>query len=268
MNWELYALRFASQARTEKTSLFGSRDLTDRPQQFDFYVWLLRSGSREIVIDTGFKGLGELSRARHGVRTVSDALEQLGTRPESVKDVILTHLHFDHTGNLDLFPNARFHLQQKEMAYATGKSMCHAPTRELFVIEDMVALLRAVYDERVVFYDGEGMIAPGVNVYWVGGHTAGLQIIRIETERGAVVLASDASHLYQNMERSLPFPLVYNFDDIVESWAVIRRLADGDADRIIPGHDPEIRRRYPAVAGSGGNTVALHMPPLASPQSE
>jgi glyoxylase-like metal-dependent hydrolase (beta-lactamase superfamily II) len=107
-----------------------------------------------------------------------------------------------------------------------------------------------------------------VNVYWVGGHTAGLQIIRIETERGAVVLASDASHLYQNMERSLPFPLVYNFDDIVESWAVIRRLADGDADRIIPGHDPEIRRRYPVVAGSGGNTVALHMPPLVSPQSE
>jgi glyoxylase-like metal-dependent hydrolase (beta-lactamase superfamily II) len=131
MNWEVFALRFASQARTENTTLFGCRDLTDRPQQLDFYVWLLRSGEQAIVVDTGFKGLGDLSRARQGVRSVSDALEQLGVTPDAVKDVILTHLHYDHTGNLDLFPNARFHLQQREMAYATGKAMCHASTREL-----------------------------------------------------------------------------------------------------------------------------------------
>ena len=55
----------------------------------------------------------------------------------AVEDVILTHLHYDHAGNFDRFPNARFHLQEREMAYATGRYMRYPRLSHSFEVEDV-----------------------------------------------------------------------------------------------------------------------------------
>ncbi len=65
------------------------------------------------------------------------------------------------------------------------------------------------------------------------------------TRRGWVVLASDASHFYANMEKTRPFPIVFDVADMVEGYARMRALADSPA-HIIPGHDPQVMQRYPA----------------------
>eukprot|EP01035_Chromulina_nebulosa_P000621 gene621-863_t len=98
---------------------------------------------------------------------------QLGIAPETVEDVVITHLHYDHAGNLDLFPKARFHLQEAEMGFATGRHMCQACIRYPFDVEDVVRMVRAVYAERGVFNDDDAEIDEGLTLHKVGGHGAG-----------------------------------------------------------------------------------------------
>ena len=90
-------------------------------------------------------------------------------------------------------------------------------------------------------------IAPGVSVHFIGGHTMGLQSVRVMTRRGWVVLASDAAHLYAHLAERRAFPTVYNVADMLDGHDVLRRLASSER-HIVPGHDPLVMRRYPAAA--------------------
>lgn len=112
------------------------------------------------------------------------------------------------------------------------------------------------------FHDGSSDIAPGISVHWVGGHTDGLQVVRVKTRRGWVVLASDASHFYANMDLQRPFPVVYNVGDMLEGYRTLDALADSHA-HVIPGHDPDVLKRYPAAApGLDGWVVRLDADPI------
>ncbi len=259
-HWQVHALRYAVHERLGAENFLRSNDLHDLPMPMDYFVWVLRSDDETIVVDTGFGEEQARRRGRTLLRTVGEALRMLGVEPENVDTVVITHLHYDHAGNLDLFPRARFHLQDREMGFATGRHMCHACLRAPFEVEDVVQMVRAVYAERVEFHDGDGEVAEGVTLHHVGGHSDGLQMVRVMTARGPVVLASDASHYYANMQTQNPFPIVYDLGAMTQGWGKARRLA-GSGDRIIPGHDPKVRQIYPAVPGTNGEIVALHLPP-------
>ena len=265
MLWEVFALRYARHERSADMNLLGRADLHDLPMPMDYFVWLLRSGETSIVVDTGFSPEGARARNRILLCSVGDALRRLGTDPAEVRNVVLTHLHYDHAGELGLFPAARFHLQEREMAFATGRHMCAGCIRQAYTVDDVVAMVRAVYADRVVFHDGKGTVAPGVTLHRVGGHTDGLQMVRVDTARGPVVLASDASHYYANMRTGTPFPIVFDMGDMAGGWAKARRLAGGDETRIVPGHDPLVREIYPAVPGTDGEAVMLHRAPAPLP---
>src|SRR3546814_10157277 len=84
------------------------------------------------------------------------------------------------------------------MQYATGRYMCYIALRHFFSVDDVATVLKRVYENRVTFHDGDAQVAPGIEVYKIGGHTAGLQIVRVMTQRGWIVLASDAMHYYRN----------------------------------------------------------------------
>jgi len=161
---------------------------------------------------------------------------------------VITHLHWDHSGNMDLFPNATFHIQDAEMAQATGRCICHKWFRRQSEVDDVVALVKNLYAGRVKFHDGAGTVVPGVTVHLVGGHTGGLQIVRVNTTRGAVVLASDAVHYWMNLAEQNPFPPA-NVMDALEAFRIVEDLA-GDRDHIIPGHDPLVLSRFPPLRGN------------------
>ena len=176
--------------------------------------------------------------------------QRFGVKAEDIRDVIVTHLHYDHAGNLDRFPNARFHLQDREMSYATGRCMCNGMLRHPFSVEHVTQMVRHVYGERVTFHSGDGEVAPGVTLHRVGGHSDGLQVVRVETARGPVVLASDAAHYYANLQRRSPFPIVYNVGDMAQGWEIVERLA-GHPDRFIPGPRSDRRRNLSARQRQG-----------------
>jgi glyoxylase-like metal-dependent hydrolase (beta-lactamase superfamily II) len=256
--YEVYAIKYAHHERRASENFLGG-DPHDGPMPLDYFVWLIReagtSAGREIVVDTGFSAATAARRQRHHIRCPSEGLRLLGCEARTVKDVVITHLHYDHVGNFDLFPAATFHLQDREMGYATGRHMATPVFSGAFDVEDVVGMVRNTYAGRVAFHDGDAQVAPGVSVHLIGGHTMGLQVARVATRRGWVVLASDASHFYANMEQRRPFPIVYNVADMVEGYARLRELAESPA-HIIPGHDPQVLARYPAPAGELEGIVA------------
>jgi len=252
--YEVHAIRYARMERSRSDNFIG-HEPHDGPMPMDFFVWLLRSPSRTILVDTGFSA--ETARRRNRVleRCPIEALSTLGVQPDTVQDVVLTHLHYDHAGNLPKLPRARFHVQDAEMEYATGRCMCHAPLRHAYSVDDVTDLVRRVYSEQVVFHAGDSELAPGVELKLIGGHTRGLQAVRVRTQRGWVLLASDASHYYENYQAYRPFPIVFHVADMLEGHRRLRSLADSP-DHIIPGHDPLVLERYPAARPELAGLVA------------
>jgi len=242
MTYEVYAVKYAHHARRAAENFIGG-DPHDGPMPLDYFVWLIRGEGREIVVDTGFSAAMAAKRGRQHLRCPTEALKLLGTDSKAIKDVVITHLHYDHVGNFELFPAATLHLQELEMRYATGPYMCHECFRGAFEVEDVVGMVRRVYENRVRFHAGDGELFPGVSVHLIGGHTMGLQVVRVATRRGWVVLASDASHFYANMEQVRPFPIVWSVADMVEGYRKLRALADSPG-HIVPGHDPLVLERY------------------------
>ncbi len=245
--YEVYAIKYAHHARRASENFVGG-DPHDGPMPLDYFVWLIRGDGREIVVDTGFSVAMAAKRGRDHIRCPTEALRSLQCDASKVKDVVITHLHYDHVGNFDLFPQATLHLQELEMRYATGRYMGHECFRGAYEVEDVAGMVRRVYENRVHFHDGDAEIAPGISVHLIGGHTMGLQAVRVATRRGAVVLASDASHFYANMGETRPFPIVWSVADMVDGYRKLRALAESAA-HIIPGHDPLVLERYPAPSG-------------------
>ncbi len=131
------------------------------------------------------------------------------------------------------------------MQYATGPHMCAGAMNQPFTPGHIADMVHNVFEGRVAFYSADGEIAPGITVHHIGGHTMGLQVVRVLTKRGWVMVASDATHFYENMERVAPFPIVYNVGDMVRGYETLHKLADTPA-HIVPGHDPLVLDRYPA----------------------
>ena len=107
-------------------------------------------------------------------------------------------------------------------------------------------MVRNVYSGRVHFHEGDGEIVPGVTVHKIGGHSRGLQCVRVATGGGPVVLASDSSHFYENFETGKVFPITIDIGDVLAGYSRLVSLA-GSRRRVVPGHDPLVLARYPAL---------------------
>lgn len=260
--YELFAIKYAHHDRPASANFMDAHDPHEGNMPLDYFVWVAINDARTVVIDTGFNADDAVRRKREHIRCPADALKLVGVDATTVKDVIITHLHYDHVGNFDRFPAANLHIQDLEMQYATGRYMRHKTLRGPFDIEHVTGMVREVYKDRVVFHDGDTELFPGIALHLIGGHTKGLQSVTVNTKRGRVVVASDASHLYHNMWDRNPYPTVFNVGDMMEGHEKLRRLAGGDEDLIVPGHDPQVLDFYPAPSPDlQGIVVRLDVPP-------
>jgi glyoxylase-like metal-dependent hydrolase (beta-lactamase superfamily II) len=259
--YEVYAIKYAELSRRAGENFIDGDPHDESLMPLNYYVWAIVGGDRTIIVDTGFGPRIAAKRGRRITRPVDEGLRALGVDLDKVQDVIITHLHYDHAGNEELFPNATYHLQDKEMIYATGRCMCHREISKAFEAEDIARMVHRVFDRRVQFHEGVDEIAPGVTVHHIGGHTMGLQSVRVRTARGDVVLASDASHFYAHIEQNRAFPILYNLAELLEGYRQLRRLASSD-QHIVPGHDPLVLDRYAAARREHEGWIArLDVPP-------
>jgi len=244
--YEILAIKYGEFANRRRFESFIAADDHDLPHPIDYFVWVIRNANRTLLVDCGFDEAEGTKRGRKIARAPAAALETLGIAPGSIGQLIVSHLHYDHAGTLGAFPNARFHLQAAEMAYATGPCMCHNHLRYPFTADHVCEMVRHVYSGRVVFHDGDAEVAPGITVHKVGGHSRGLQCVRVMTATGPVVLASDSSHYYENFEKGKVFPITIDIADVLAGYERLKALA-ASPRHIIPGHDPLVLQRYPAL---------------------
>lgn len=258
--YEVFALRYAHREARRSDHFIGG-DPHDGPMAMDYFIWVIRGEGRVVVVDCGFNADVAAKRGRTLCQTPAEALALLDIDPDIVPDLVLTHLHYDHVGNLDLFPAARFHLQESELHFAVGQHMKHPFLRAPFEVEDVVALVRLNYAGRVCLHNGTFQLHPGIALHPAPGHSAGLQFVQVSTKRGMVVLASDASHFYENIDTGRPFTITVSTADTLESYDRVRAAATS-AEHIIPGHDPLVMKRYPAPSPAlAGVVVRLDLPP-------
>lgn len=254
--YEVYAVKYATLKRTLADNFIGG-DPHESGSDLDYFVWVIRNAARTIVVDTGYNAVSAKKRGRTFLRTPAEGLGLLNIDAARVPDVIITHMHYDHLGNAGEFTDARYHLQDQEMHFATGRHMAQGIFAHGYEVEEVCDLVRATFRGKVQYHNGEADIAPGISVHLIGGHTMGIQAVRVKTRVGAIVLASDATHFYANMDQVKPFPIVFHIGDMVQGFRKLRELAD-DPQFIVPGHDPLVMQRY-ASAGAGMDGIVARL---------
>ncbi|MCV3274313.1 N-acyl homoserine lactonase family protein [Roseobacter sinensis] len=249
--WDVFAVKYADRNARTRADSFIFDDNHDAPHAMDYFMWVLRRGTEVILVDTGYDIEEAAARDRPIRQDPVTSLAPLGLAPGDITSVIVTHLHYDHAGGLHLFPNATLHMQAAEMVYATGPCMCHDALRMPFTAGHICEAVKRLYSGKVVFHDGDAEIADGVTVHRIGGHSRGLQAVRVRTEAGHLVLASDAAHYYENVFARKPFPIVVDLQDMLDGFDRLETLAS-HRSLVVPGHDPLVTQAFP-------NAIADHI---------
>jgi glyoxylase-like metal-dependent hydrolase (beta-lactamase superfamily II) len=183
------------------------------------------------------------------------ALAKVGATPEQVGTLILTHLHFDHAWNLELFPKAQIVVQREELFHAIDP----VPTQRLYYAKpSYLPLLDRRRPAGLRLIDGDAVILPGLEVLKSPGHTPGMQIVLAKTARGTVGLVSDLGEEYNawypadpratkapsNAMRGAFRPgSIRSESEMAYSGSMARVLAR--ADIVVPAHDDRIPHTMP-----------------------
>jgi glyoxylase-like metal-dependent hydrolase (beta-lactamase superfamily II) len=248
--WEAYALRYGT--RTSKVSnelyrfdLLGEQD---SPQQMDYYFWVLRRGSRVVLVDCGFDRERGRSKGREQSTSPADLLGRLDIRPADVEHVVVSHLHYDHVGNIAMFPEATVSMAREEHDFWTGPFGDRRLMRALVIPEEVREVRRVASEGRLRLVDGSAELFPGLSVTTVGGHTPGQAVVTAEVATGRVVLASDAIHYYRQLELDWPFRLFADLESSYRAFDLLRVLQRAPGTAVVAGHDPLVAQRFDAVA--------------------
>jgi len=257
-SYEVYAIKYATREAQCNEHFYGQSDPHENySMPMDYYIWLIKSGDQAVVVDTGFNEAVAKQRNRTFLRCPAKVLEKFGVSPDSVPFVVITHMHYDHLGNLDKFPSANFVVQEAEMAFWTGKYASKPHFLHHITTNDVIHLVKENFKGKVQFVKGSKEILPGITVHKVGGHSPGLQIVEVQTKKGNIILASDATHFYKNINEERPFWVIANLAEMYDAFDLIKTMADSP-NLIIPGHDPLVMDLFP-VAGAGLEGVAVRI---------
>jgi glyoxylase-like metal-dependent hydrolase (beta-lactamase superfamily II) len=248
--YDVVAVRYATLASTREALFYrwSAYGEPDGPQAMDYFFYVLRGEGRTIVVDCGFDPAVGVRRGRTCLTEPVEALQRLGIDPAGVPQLLITHLHYDHIGNLGAFTGAELLVPERELSFWTSSVARYDQFWHHVEGEEIERVAAAQRAGRVTAYGGETEIAPGIVALEVGGHSPGQQVILVDTAAGRLVLTSDAVHLYEELEHARPFGVLADLEEMYLAFETIKRLGAEPGAVVVPGHDPEVTRRFPAVA--------------------
>ena len=242
-DWQVYAIRYATVPGFPVHELVTGADTT-RTLDIAMMFWLLKGpGGRRVLVDAGFyrqKFLDSWKPADY--RRPSDALQGAGVPADSVTDVIVSHIHWDHLDGADLFPRAQIWIQREEYSYYVSDA--GTPLHAAIDTVDALMLAQLKAAGRVHLVEGDGReILPGLTAYTGGKHTFASQYVGVRTSKGVVVVASDNCYLYENLERHRPIAQTLDSTSNLAAQERMKRIASAPR-LIVPGHDPAVFTRF------------------------
>jgi len=246
--YEVYAIRYATIPDFPLAGLVKAAD-PSRKLDIAMMVWLIKGNGRNFLVDSGFyrEQFFKQWKVSDFVKP-SDAVAQLGLKPEDITDVIITHMHWDHADGMDLFPKARIWLQRDEYAYYTGEAWQQTRTHGGIDPDDVLTVVKLNLEGRVGLVNGDAQeIIPGITCYIGGKHTFQSQYVGVRSKAGTVILASDNMYLYENLDKHVPIAASLDFDSNLRAQDRMRQLA-ATPGLIVPGHDPAVFERFAKVS--------------------
>ena len=249
MPYQVIAVRYGT-LTAHKSQLYHRYEAygeADAEVEMAYYFWILRAGGKTILVDTGFDPAAAARRGRTCLCPPLEALSRVGVEPEAVSAVIVTHLHYDHIGNLDAFPHAELVVPRREFEFWTGPAAARFQFAAHVEPREVALLAEARRAGRVRLTDGIEEIFDGITARSVGGHSPGQQVTVVSALAGDVVLASDAVHFYEEFELDRPFGVIADLEQMYAAYDLPRELVAAEGAVLVPGHDPAVLARFPAL---------------------
>jgi glyoxylase-like metal-dependent hydrolase (beta-lactamase superfamily II) len=249
---EVHALKYSSRQTTAsgafyRHDLYQGADAEDTPVGLDYFFWLVRSPHGTVVVDCGFTDEVAAQRNRTIQTQPAELLARMGVDPKTVDHLVLSHMHFDHVGNIDLFPNATVHIARAEHDYWTGRHSDVPAFSWPVERHDVDQLGDLAREGRLALTEDQSEIMPGVRLLRFPGHTPGQLVTDVAVGSDRIMIASDAVHYYDELRNVWPNHLFTDMEQLLDSYAELRALdARPDVD-LIPGHDALVGRLYDEV---------------------
>jgi len=250
-SYEIYAVKYAGPFdRKLAMALFNTG--WNEEIQINFYTWVLRDkDGGTVLVDTGTGPTLARERNIKNFIPPETLIARLGVKPEQVSKVILTHMHYDHVGGMEVFPElypkATFYVQKREYDFWLNDPISRrAPYKGLSSSIGNARMEEMLKSKRLVLVDGDKAVAPGMALLLTPGHTTGLQGVLVQTEKGPAVVASDSAHLARSYKDDVPSCLITDLPAWLKSYDKLR--AKAALENIFPGHDALMASAYPAVA--------------------
>jgi len=257
-SYEVLAVRYGTRVarRSDYYLGYGAYGEPDAQVRMDYFFWVLRSERETVLVDTGFDPRAGVARGRTCLVPPAEAMEAVGASPPRVSRIVLTHLHYDHIGNLHLFPSAQLLLSPRELELWGSPIAERLQFATHLEADDLANVRRAADEGRVHYLPDDSEPIPGVRILWVGGHSPGQLLLVVRTKSGPVVVASDTTHFYEEMDRDWPCSIVVDLPQLYRGYDTLRTLVAQEGARLLPGHDPQVLSRFPRAEGSLGEFVA------------
>ena len=245
--YEIYAVKYAGPLISSTAMVLWNTDW-DKNIERNYYIWVIKGNGETLIVDCGVAPSLAKERQIPGYINPVKVLEGIGVEASHIKKVIITHVNFDHISGIELFPNATFHLQEKEFNFWIKDPISKKPPFRM--VSDPVGnayLAKLEGTKRLILVDGDQMILPGIELLLAPGHTPGLQVVSVNTARGTAILGSDCAHIFRNYEEEIPSCFIIDMIAWMRTYDKLKSKVSS-IDLLFPGHDIKMATQYPKVA--------------------
>ncbi len=246
--YEIYALKYAGPFTSSVAMVLFNKEW-DKTISRNYYIWAVRGKGRTVVFDAGVRPALAAERKLGGYVPPDQVLQRIGIDAVEVEHLVVSHIHFDHAGGIELFPKARIYVQRREYNFWVHDPLARRPPfaahADPVVIEQFRNLEGA---DRLVLIEGDQDILPGIELLLTPGHTPGLQSMAVGTPKGTAILTSDCAHVHRSFVEDNPSSLITDLPAWLGSYTKLRRKVGGNLSMLFPGHDKDMLEKFPSVA--------------------
>jgi glyoxylase-like metal-dependent hydrolase (beta-lactamase superfamily II) len=245
--YEIYALKYAGPLTSSGAFIMWRKDWEKQVQR-NYYLWCVRGERETVIVDAGVPP--DLAREKNlnGYVSPAEVLLRVGVKVEEVRHLVLTHIHWDHSSGVGLFPNATVYVQEEEFNFTIKDPIANRPVFAATADQKSKAYIASLEGtKRLALLKGDREILPGIECLLAPGHTVALQAVAVKNAKGTAILGSDCAHTFRNYQEDWPSCLIVDLVGWMKSYDKLRKKASSP-DLLFPGHDPLMTSNYQEVA--------------------